>query len=400
MAQIRDFNLGRVTGQSENILQSRQQRKLSDILRPLQAQQAQQETDQGALKTNQLQVDAGIREAGILVGAFGQVDQDPQQNQLKWQNAIGQLQATGVDVSDLPEQFDPQSFQAIQGVAQSGGGGLTVGQRDFRASTKGFSPEEVAQAQRIGVGILPRAVSSAATTLAESGKTDIVARSQAEIERQKAESRAVGKATGEFKSAPLIAKAKAQIETAVNVARKEAAVKGETLTEVDGLKASLPGLLGVVDQLRELAPIATSTLSGRVFDVGLKEIGFGSTEGSTARAKFIAIINNQVLPLLKPTFGGSFTVQEGEALKATMGDPNATPAEKLAQLDAFIGGKVTEIQNKERLLSQPVTPSQELTAGAQQQAAPPAVNAQGWQLHTDAQGNQAYVGPNGEVQEI
>lgn len=35
---------------------------------------------------------------------------------------------------------------------------------------------------------------------------------------------------------------------------------------------------------------------------------------------------------------------------------------------------------------------------AQAQSAP--VNAQGWKLHVDRSGNRAYVGPNGEVQEI
>ena len=87
----------------------------------------------------------------------------------------------------------------------------------------------------------------------------------------------------------------------------------------------------------------------------VKQSGFGATKGATARAKFIAIVNNQVLPLLKETFGAAFTFQEGESLKATMGDPDASAEEKMVQLDAFIAQKMRDIETKQRQLSQPAT---------------------------------------------
>lgn len=148
-------------------------------------------------------------------------------------------------------------------------------------------------------------------------------------------------------------KFKPQIMTAVKLAEKEATAKGETLTDLNRLKAGMPGLTGVVEELKELAPIATSTLGGRAFDFAVKESGFGATKGSTARAKFIAIIDNQVLPLLKATFGGSFSIQEGESLKASMGNPNSTVEEKLAQLDAFIAQKARDIESKEAEVGAP-----------------------------------------------
>jgi len=148
-------------------------------------------------------------------------------------------------------------------------------------------------------------------------------------------------------------KFKPQINKAVKLAEKEAAERGEVLTDLARMKAAKPGLDQVVENLRELSSIATSTIAGKIFDVGSKELGFGSTKGANARAKFIAIVNNQVLPLLKPTFGAAFTVPEGEALKATMGDPDASPAEKMAQLDAFIEQKVRDIETKEAQLNQP-----------------------------------------------
>lgn len=179
----------------------------------------------------------------------------------------------------------------------------------------------------------------------------------------KAKAKAVGTATGEAETAPLIAKARATIATAVTLATKEATARGETLTDLARSEAALPGLRDTVGQLKELAAIATSTLGGRIFDVAVKESGFGSTEGATARAKFIAIVNNQVLPLLKQTFGGSFSVEEGKELKASMGDPDSTLEEKLAQLDAFIDQKVRTIQGQQREVGQDVTLTEELATG-------------------------------------
>jgi len=143
---------------------------------------------------------------------------------------------------------------------------------------------------------------------------------------------------------------KPQIQKAVSLAQAEAAERGEVLNDLKRAEAALPGLKNAIGQLRELAPIATSTIGGKIFDQAVKQTGFGSTKGATARKKFIAIIDNQVLPLLKPTFGAAFTVQEGEALRATMGDPDSTPEEKMAQLDAFIDQKMRDIQTKQSQL--------------------------------------------------
>jgi len=143
---------------------------------------------------------------------------------------------------------------------------------------------------------------------------------------------------------------KPRIEEAVTLAKAKSQERGEAFTDLQRAEAAMPGLQQSVAELKELAGIATSTIGGRAWDAVVKETGFGATEGATARAKFIAIVNNQVLPLLKPTFGAAFTVQEGESLKATMGDPNATPQEKIAQLDAFIEQKYRDIQTKQRQL--------------------------------------------------
>ena len=158
------------------------------------------------------------------------------------------------------------------------------------------------------------------------------------------------------------------------MAEKEAAARGEALTDKAQMTAALPGLMDAVANLRELSTIATSTIGGKVFDFAVKETGFGTTEGANARAKFIAIVSNQVLPLLKPTFGGSFTVDEGNELKATLGDPDASPEQKMAQLDAFIAQKIRNIESAERQIS---------AGDTTQQGQQP----QGQVFNFDAQGN-------------
>jgi len=159
------------------------------------------------------------------------------------------------------------------------------------------------------------------------------------------------------KSAPLIAKTKSFINTEVKLAEKAATERGEVLTDLARMQASLPGLTDVVNKLRDLAPIATSTFGGRVWDTAVKELGFGATKGATASTKFGAMVNNQVLPLLKPTFGAAFTVPEGDALRATMGDVNASVEEKMATLDAFMEQKQRDIEGKQLQLDSTPSPA-------------------------------------------
>ena len=144
-----------------------------------------------------------------------------------------------------------------------------------------------------------------------------------------------------------------QIAKAVKSAEIEATANGETLTDLNRMNAAMPGLEGVVSKLKDLSSTMTSTLGGRVFDTAARELGFGGTKGGTSRAKFVAIVNNQVLPLLKQTFGGAFTIQEGEKLAATLGSPNLSHEERVAELDAFIEAKRRDIEAKGVEVGQP-----------------------------------------------
>ena len=143
-----------------------------------------------------------------------------------------------------------------------------------------------------------------------------------------------------------------QVASSIETAKSLAKERGVVFNELSQAKAGMPGLVDTVGELKELAVMATSTLGGRAWDVIVKESGFASTKGATARAKFIAIVNNQVLPLLKQTFGGSFSIQEGQELKASMGDPDASPTEKMAQLQAFIDQKYRTMEAKQNQFDQ------------------------------------------------
>lgn len=259
------------------------------------------------------------------------------------QGALDQLRATeqiGIDMGFLSDPLEREERKARIS-------GSSAKMREIEsliamaeADPKGETIKGKAALTQLG--LIAKVSTSASERIAESEslKSSIV---QLEADKTSAREAAKGKQQLIYKP---------QINEAVRLAEKAATERGEVLNRLDRSKAALPGLNAAVDELRELAIIATSTFGGKLFDQAVKQSGFGATKGANARAKFIAIINNQVLPLLKPTFGGSFTVAEGDALKATMGDPDSSPEEKLVQLDAFIAQKLRDIETDQRQLGQ------------------------------------------------
>jgi len=113
--------------------------------------------------------------------------------------------------------------------------------------------------------------------------------------------------------------------------------------EYASIASKMPGLRAVIGNLDQLAEKATYTLAGQGLDEGMKQLGMEPREAAVARTEYIAIVDNQVLPLLRDTFGAQFTVEEGKALRATLGDPNKTPAQKQAVLKAFIEQKERDL---------------------------------------------------------
>lgn len=138
--------------------------------------------------------------------------------------------------------------------------------------------------------------------------------------------------------------------------------EGEAQGRFDSMNSKMAGLNQVVSELRNLSETATYTLAGRATNELTKQLGGEPSQGARDRAKYIAIVDNQVLPLLRDTFGAAFTVEEGARLRATLGDENKSPTEKQAVLEAFIEQKKRDLSAMQQQLgvSQPTQNSDPL----------------------------------------
>jgi len=146
--------------------------------------------------------------------------------------------------------------------------------------------------------------------------------------------------------------ARGKLEADVELGRKaseEKAIGKETgkemgisIAKFEDFKAGLPGLEKTVSSLRDLAEAATYTDVGKFNDAVKRQLGVDVGDAAEARSKLETVIRVEVLPLLKPTFGAAFTVNEGEWLLSTLGDVNMSPREKQAQIDARVAGWVKE----------------------------------------------------------
>lgn len=126
--------------------------------------------------------------------------------------------------------------------------------------------------------------------------------------------------------------------------------QGENENLYRSMVSRMPQLEGTVERLSKLGQAATYTTTGRAFDVAARELGIDVPDAATARAEYISMVDNEILPLLRDTFGSQFTATEGESLRATLGNPNASPAEKDAVLRSFIRTKMESIDSLRREL--------------------------------------------------
>lgn len=139
--------------------------------------------------------------------------------------------------------------------------------------------------------------------------------------------------------------------------------EGEVTSELGERLSTLPQLENTVKKLSELGKTATYSYLGRAGDVVRNEVSarlpqgkLGPSEGAKARTEYISKVDNEILPLLRQTFGAQFTQKEGESLKVTLGDPNKTPEEKDAVLKSFIDTKLQTIESQKRYLGMDATP--------------------------------------------
>lgn len=305
-------------------------------------------------------MDNEYQNAQFFMGALGSdfEQQAPEEQNQRWQMARQQL--IGIDPSneDMPEAFDPQGYNMVKGLASNattGRGGFQFGAQETFKDSQGnlffgttkrnaqtgqmdtiLSPVGGGPAQPVGgvqmVGSYGQTIDEKITNSITEASGTAGAQEGAKLEQQ--------------------LRFKPQIQGAVKEAELQAKERGEALTDLKRAEAAMPGLMETMEELRQLAPIVSSTFGEKLFDEAVKQSGFGATEGATTRAKYTAIIDNQVLPLLRDTFGAAFTETEGERLRATMGDPDASPEQKTAQLEAFIKQKYRDLQTKRATVEQ------------------------------------------------
>lgn len=233
----------------------------------------------------------------------------------------------------------PKEYSAFRSATGQDSTSVPAGTREFEALVEASKSEDpvVRQAARIDLGLEPRA-----GTLSADQRTaldDFMREKVVGFEREKTAAKEEGKLDTQRQMMP-------EIRQRVKEAEERAKSRGEALSEYERAKAAQPGLREVVDKLKTLSDVATYTMGGKVFDTVVKELGFGATEGATARAKMESLVNNQILPLLRDTFGAQFTEREGESLKKTMLDIDAAPEQKKEILDSFIEQKIRDLEMK------------------------------------------------------
>jgi hypothetical protein len=125
---------------------------------------------------------------------------------------------------------------------------------------------------------------------------------------------------------------------------KAGGLEGEDAALYKSVSSKMPGLEAVIQKLDALSEKATYTYAGQGVDWAARQAGMEPREAAVARTEYIATVDNQVLPMLRDTFGAAFTVKEGETLRATLGDPDKSPKEKQAVLKAFIEQKRRDVE--------------------------------------------------------
>lgn len=124
----------------------------------------------------------------------------------------------------------------------------------------------------------------------------------------------------------------------------------EDLASYRSMQSKMPELEATVQKLSDLGKNATYTTAGQLLDLARKEFDITPRQAAIDRKEYISIVDNQILPLLRDTFGAQFTEREGNTLRKTLGDVNATPAEKEAVLRSFINQKKASIESQQRKL--------------------------------------------------
>lgn len=140
---------------------------------------------------------------------------------------------------------------------------------------------------------------------------------------------------------------------------EQGAALGKAKANLDDQIAMFPQIKTTVAKLHELGQKATYRHAGQTADAFWREVSGNATEGAKARTAYLAYVRDSLIPQLRQTFGAQFTENEGIRLETTLGDPNKSPKERDAALNAFLQEKFMSIQTGQRRVGAPVSPDSE-----------------------------------------
>lgn len=131
-------------------------------------------------------------------------------------------------------------------------------------------------------------------------------------------------------------------------AREVGKATGEAQVSLASIKANMPQINSIVSNLRTLGQTATYTKAGQAYNSGLRQLGLPVPQEGVDRAQYESVVNNFLLPTLKQTFGARITNFDLQNIKTTLASSDLSPAEKDAQLKAFIQQKTMQIGTDQR----------------------------------------------------
>lgn len=321
----------KVKGQEQALQRGQKQMTLQDYAAQDEEKKFQRE----------LMIEAGIASSWVLEA------QDPQEQAMRLESAKENF--SNFMPADELEQITLEDLPMLADYGRKAAGGGKA------ASKRGFAPipmQREGETYLVGPSFDPRTGEFTTQDIPIEGQlASKLGETPEQLQAREiatAKGKVGAKIEAEVEAVDVIADAQAKIVAAKERAKIVSKGMGEAEERAASLEASMPALREVVGSLSELANIATYTKAGRVYDAAVRELGFKVPKGATARAKYKATVDTEVLPLLKQTFGAAFTVPEGDSLRATLGDPDLSPIEKHAQLEAFIEQKERQILTERR----------------------------------------------------
>lgn len=224
--------------------------------------------------------------------------------------------------------------------------GLTSQEREFASLTKNLSPDDLTSAQRIKLGLDPRAVGSAVQTITGKGTGEEVAVTETLL----AGAKEVGKLGAQLKLSPKIKKA---VDLAAGIAKETVDANVNNRSNALALRIYEEGINGLSASLQD-------TAAGPIV---------GWSPAITANQQIADGSLALMAPILKGIFRasgeGTFTKDDQEILMAMLPDRKDKPASRVAKLkmvDSVVRAKLAPVDTGSEQEQSPIAPDGALTS--------------------------------------